>query len=109
MLQVRDQYSRWISMSYYSNEAARLGQFMCAAVYDRVLRNVIDQLPDTGRDAAESAVISIMQGMVKGAATGAWGGGKSAMEKMEPVLKDKMKPLIEPYDALYRLGYQCAT
>jgi hypothetical protein len=77
---------------------------MCAAVYDKVLRDVIDKLPDAGRDTAESAIISIMEGMVKGAATGAWGGVKSACEKTEPMLTEKMKPLIEPYAALFKLG-----
>jgi hypothetical protein len=95
--QVRDQYSRWIYISYYSDEASRLGQFMCAAIYDKVLRDVIDGLPDMGRDKAEQVIVSIMQGMVKGAASGAFNGGKSACEKVEPMLKEKMKPLIEPY------------
>ena len=94
--QVRDQYSRWIYISYYSDEASRLGQFMCAAIYDKVLRDVIDGLPDMGRDKAEQVIVSIMQGMVKGAASGAFNGGKSACEKVEPMLKEKMKPLIEP-------------
>jgi hypothetical protein len=93
---VRDEYEHWISISYYSDEASRLGQFMCAAIYDRVLRDVIDQLPDTGRETAESTIVSIMQGMVKGAASGAYNGARAAAIKLQPILTEKMKPLIEP-------------
>ena len=94
--QVRDKYERWISIQYYSDEAARLGQFMCAAIYDKTLRDVIDGLPDAGRDTAESTIISIMQGMVKGAAGAAFSAFKAGVEKAQPLLTEKMKPLIEP-------------
>jgi hypothetical protein len=60
-------------MSYCSDEASRLGCYRGnsrhgGAVYDKVLRNVIDGLPDMGRDKAEQVIVSVMQGMVKRAA-----------------------------------------
>ena len=94
---MRDEYKHWVSIQYYSDEASRLGQFMCAAIYDRILKVVIDQLPDMGRDTAGSIIASIMQGMVKGAASGAYNGARAAAIKLHPVLQEKMKPLIEPY------------
>jgi len=41
---------------------------------------------------AENTIISIMNGMTKGAASGAWAGARAAAEKLEPILKEKMKP-----------------
>jgi len=94
---VRDEYDYWVYIQYYNDEASRLGQFMCAAIYQRILRDVVDNLPDMGRETAESTIVSIMQGMVKGAATGAYNGARSAAVKLLPILQEKMKPLIEPY------------
>ena len=94
--QVRDEYDYWVYIQYYNDEASRLGQFMCAAIYHRILRDVVDNLPDMGRETAESTIVSIMQGMVKGAATGAYNGARSAAVKLLPILQEKMKPLIEP-------------
>ena len=94
--QVRDEYDYWVYIQYYNDEASRLGQFMCAAIYQRILRDVVDNLPDMGRETAESTIVSIMQGMVKGAATGAYNGARSAAVKLLPILQEKMKPLVEP-------------
>ena len=97
LLQVRDEYEYWVNIEYYDDEASKLGQFMSKAIYDAVLRDVIDNLPEQGRSMAENTIVSIMNGMTKGAASGAWNGARAAAEKLEPILKEKMKPLIEPY------------
>lgn len=97
LLQVRDEYEHWVSIEYYDDEASKLGQFMAKAIYDAVLRDILDNLPEQGRSVAENTIISIMNGMTKGAASGAWAGARAAAEKLEPILKEKMKPLIEPY------------
>ena len=97
LLQVRDEYEYWVNIQYYDDEASKLGQFMSKAIYDAVLRDVIDNLPEQGRSMAENTIVSIMNGMTKGAASGALAGARAAAEKLEPILKEKMKPLIEPY------------
>ncbi len=97
---MRDEYENWVDIEYYDDEASRLGQFMCKAIYDTVLKDVIDNLPEQGRSTAEATIVSIMNGMTKGAASGAWAGARAAAEKLEPILKEKMKPLIEPYACL---------
>ena len=95
-LQVRSQYSRWIWISYYGDEASRLGQFMAAAIYDAVLRDVVNELPDAGRETAEGMIVSIMMGMISGAAKATYSAAREAACKLEQPLKDKMKPLIQP-------------
>lgn len=97
MQMVRDQYSRWIWISYYGDEASRLGQFMAAAIYDAVLRDTINDLPDAGRETAESMIVSVMQGMISGAAKGTYSAAREAACKLQPTLMEKIKPLIQPY------------
>jgi hypothetical protein len=94
---MRDQYSRWIWISYYGDESFRLGQFMAAAIYDAVLRDVVLNLPDAGRETAEGMIVSIMQGMIAGAAKATYSAAREAAIKLQPTLTEKMKPLIQPY------------
>jgi hypothetical protein len=94
---MRDQYSRWIWISYYGDESSRLGQFMAAAIYDAVLRDVVLNLPDAGRETAEGMIVSIMQGMIAGAAKATYSAAREAAIKLQPILTEKMKPLIQPY------------
>ena len=95
-LQVRDQYSRWIWISYYGDEASRLGQFISAAIYDAILRDAVNDLPDAGRETAEGMIVSIMQGMIAGAAKATYSAAREAACKLQQPLIDKMKPLIQP-------------
>ena len=89
---MRDQYSRWIWISYDGDESSRLGQFLAAAIYDAVLRDVVYGLPDAGRETAEGMIVSIMQGMIAGAAKATYSAAREAAIKLQPTLTEKMKP-----------------
>jgi hypothetical protein len=52
-------------------------------------------------------IISIMQGMVNGAANAGFNGAKAGAAKLEPILKEKMKPLIEPCVLLLASAARC--
>ena len=70
---------------------------MAAAVYDVVLKDVVLSLPDAGRETAEGTIVSIMQGMIDVAAKATYSAAREAAIKLQPILIEKMKPLIQPY------------
>ncbi len=94
---MRDQYSRRICISYYGDQSSRLGQFMAAAVYDTVLRDVVYALPDAGRETAEGMIVSIMQGMIAVAAKATYSAAREAVIQLQPTLQENIKSLIHPY------------